>query len=333
MAETLTQKDVDSLLKGEPPAEASPARAEAELYDFRRPRRIPKDRQHVLESIFGRFALSVQATLSSRLRLPADVFLTSVEQATFGEFVFSLANPCAAFVFDLGGASEGQGVLDLGTSLALLVVDRLFGGTSEGPQPARALTPLEQLALQGVVDRILAVLGEAWHEELPLAPRRQAFESTPELLNLANRGEHVIVANLDVRLGAATNPVVVALPLPALESFLTELPTRPRAGSHSSGEQSGARATVEAVLRATRQVVSVRFPDFTLRLTEIAALQPGQVVATGLPADAPVYLFVCQRLRFVGTPGRVRHTLGVRITESVTDGAPVSSAPRGRVLT
>ena len=55
----------------------------------------------------------MQALLSSRLRLPTDVTFGSVEQATFGEFIMSLGNPCAAFVFDLGGGAEFQGVLDL----------------------------------------------------------------------------------------------------------------------------------------------------------------------------------------------------------------------------
>src|SRR5437870_10928736 len=98
MAETLTQKDIDALLSGGAPAspDSAPER-EVLPYSFARPPRVSKDRRATLDAIHARFALALQALLSSRLRTPIDVVVESVEQVTFAELVAALSSPCAAF--------------------------------------------------------------------------------------------------------------------------------------------------------------------------------------------------------------------------------------------
>ena len=90
-ADALTQKDIDQLLQDAGgSARARRMAVEVLPYNFLRPPRISKERRVQLESIHSRFALSVQSMLSSRLRVPMDVSCT-VEQATFSEFVLSIA--------------------------------------------------------------------------------------------------------------------------------------------------------------------------------------------------------------------------------------------------
>ena len=127
MADFINQTDVDSILRGTGGATVE-APIEAVPYNFLRPHRISKDRRSTLTNIYTRFAVSTQALISSRLRLPTDVLVGSVEQATFGEFIMSLGNPCASFVFDLGNGTGLQGVLDLGIDLSYQLIDRMFGG-------------------------------------------------------------------------------------------------------------------------------------------------------------------------------------------------------------
>jgi flagellar motor switch protein FliM len=71
-SDALTQKDIDQLLKSGPGAAGRSRQPAAEVvsYNFLRPPRIAKDRRVQLESIYARFALSLQSMLSSRLRTP-----------------------------------------------------------------------------------------------------------------------------------------------------------------------------------------------------------------------------------------------------------------------
>lgn len=326
----LSQKDIDSLLGGGDGAggAARPGRSQAvevAPYDFLRPPRISKDRRVQLESIFSRVALSMQSMLSSRLRTPMDVSCT-IKQATFSEYVLSIADPCAAFVFDLGGADGGQGVVDLSTDLAFFVVDRVFGGPGEIAPMHRGLTPLECTVSRGVVEKILTLFREAWADHIRFEPDITGFESTPEMLQIASLEDNVLVVNLEVRAGQFSAVVGVCIPLLALEAFLGDK----SAGRGPTSRQPVTpvqRATVETAVRGSQVDVVARFPMLRLAAREVAALRVGQIIQTTQPIDGPVELHVNGTRRFVGQIGQYRRMLGLRITDTVTTGSG-SATPR-----
>jgi flagellar motor switch protein FliM len=321
MAE-LSQKDIDSLLKGT--VFAAPAKGNVEIvpYNFLRPPRISRDRRATIETIYARFSVSLQALLSSRLRVPTDISIMSVEQATFGEFVLSLGNPCAAYIFDLGGGVSG--VMDLGTDLSFFLVDRMFGGPGDGGTPmTRALTPLERLAVKGLTDRALAFLGEVWQDYVSFLPVHTGFESVPEALQIANKEDNVLVANIDVKTTTFSGLLTICIPLLALESFLQEKPAAVKqAPRPNSAEQQANREQLERTLRRSRLPITVRFPTFRLRARDAAALQVGQVLDTGFPTETTLEVLVNGRLRFRGLPGQVKRAMGVRVTHVCTPDQP-----------
>lgn len=330
--DALSQRDIDQLLGAN--AAGAPGRVsppEVVPYNFLRPPRISKDRRVQLESIFSRIALSMQSMLSSRLRTPMDV-TCSVEQATFSEYVLSLANPCAAFVFDLGGAEGGQGVVDLTIDLAFYIVDRAFGGPGEIVAMERGLTPLERTVSQGVVEKLLGVFREAWHEHIPFEPEITGFESTPEMLQIASVEDNVLVANLEVRTTQFTAVVAMCIPMLPLDAFLGD---KGGARSPTSRQQLTPvqRATVETAVRNSQVDVVARFPMLRLAAREIAGLKVGQIIQTTQPIDGPIELHVNGSRRFIGQLGQYRRMLGLRIAASVEAGASSASprSSRGRI--
>lgn len=333
MAE-LSQKDIDSLLKGAAIPQKRRNATEVVPYNFLRPPRISRDRRATLETIYTRFAVSMQSILTSRLRTPTDVTVGSVEQATFGEFVLSLANPCAAFVFDLGGGISG--VLDLGTDLAFYLVDRMFGGPGDTSRAVtRPLTPLERLAVKGLTDRALQVLAEVWQDHLAFEPVHLSYESVPEALQIASKEDNVLVANIDVKTASFAGLLTVCVPLVALESFLQEKPAAVRQAARvNPTEQAAARMYVERTLRSSSIAISVRFPTFRVQTRDLAGLQVGQVIHTGLPTETPLDVHVSGRRRFLGLPGQVKNAMGVRLTQALT-ATQAGSAPtahRARIV-
>ena len=335
MADQLSQKDVDTILKTGASA-AAPERlhhVDAVPYNFRRPPLIHRDRQATLEAVYGRFALSLQALLSSRLRTPCDVVVSSVEQATFAEFTFSLANPCAAFVFDLGEGDHGSGVIDLGTDLAYYLVDRLFGGPGESTDIQRPTTPLERLVVKGVTEKMLTLLSETWADYLSIQPKEILFESTPEAMQAVNRDDNVLVTNLEVRAGGFFGWVSLCIPLLALEDFLQEKSTRAIYAVKQQTDHHESQAN-EAVLRAATLPLAVRLPPFTLRAREVSALGPGSTIHTSHPLNDPVEGLVSGQRRFLGSVGQVRRHIGLQITYLTREDAGRSTVPvsRGQVL-
>ncbi len=334
MADVFSQKDIDSLLGGAAPSPEAGA-VEVVPYNFLRPPRIAKDRQTLLNGIYQRIGVSVQALLSSRLRTPVDVTVASVEQATFAEFIFSLASPCAAYVYDLGDKIGGQGVLDLGTEFSYVLVDRLFGGTGEMHDMKRPLTLLERSVVRGISDKIQGLVKEAWADHLLLAPAYAGFESVPDALQVANREDSVLVCIIEVRTGAFAGPITMCIPLLSLESFLQEKPARHfHSIRMSATEREAARHSIEDALRASRLEVTARFPLFHLRAGEVNRLAVGQVIHTGHTYDVPVELHIRGQRRFLGTLGQSQHCVGLRVSQALNpqrpEGAPKAS--RGRLV-
>lgn len=322
--EPMSQRQIDELLGG---TGAAPALTVAP-YDFLRPPRISKERRLTLEAIFSRAGSALQATLSSRLRTPMDV-ACSVEQATFSEFVLAVPNPCAAFVFDLGGGAAGQGAVELSLDLAFLVVDRVFGGPGEALALERPLTMLERTVVQGFVEKLLAAVREVWQEHLDMAPALVGFESTPDMLRIANREDNVLVTRFEVRSGDFASHVTLCLPFLALEGFLGE--KLARGAAVASPVPAGQRALIEAGLRAAHVELAARFPPLRLAARDVAELQPGQIIATTQPIDAPIELHINGQCRFLGALGQYRRTLGLRITQAVGTRAGPGRASRGRI--
>ena len=305
--------------------------AEVALYNFLRPPRISRDRRVQLESIGERFALSMQSMLSLRLRVPADVSC-KFEQVTLGEFILTVADPCAAFIFELGGAVGGQASVNLTTDFGFYIVDRVFGGPGEAARLDRARTQLEWSVVRGIVEKMLALFREAWQDHVPFQPEIIGFESTPDMLQVVGREDNVLVIKIDVRAGQFTGVVAMCIPLVALETFLVErsLGRTPAAARRVSANQ---RSVLEEVVRHATVEVAGRFPPVRLTARDVASFKVGQIIQTTQATDQPIELHVNGAPRFLGVLGQYRRMLGVRITQSVSVAAPgpVGRTSRGRI--
>ncbi len=338
MSQTLTQKDIDLLLRGTTQetraASSAPVPAvEVIPYNFVRPPRVSKDRRATLEAIHTRFAISLQAMLTSRLRTPIDVVLSSVEQANFSEFILSLASPCAAYVFKIGDRLGSQGVIDFSTDVAYQLVDRLFGGPGETFELRRGLTSLEQTVVRGVADRTLGLLRDAWQDQLPMNPEVVEFESIPDMLQITSREDTVLLVTFEMRTGSFGGFITICLPMSIIEQSMQDRQAARQMVGRGVDSAPG-RALVEAGLLHAKLTLQARFPAFGLSAREVAELQPGQVVTTGFLLDVPVEVHVNGRLRYLGSLGQLRRCVGFRIAQVVDVPAPERTEPdrQGRVL-
>ncbi len=108
-----------------------PSRAKRSApYDFKRPERVGKEQMRALQTLHEGFGRNFGAALSALLRSIVEVKLTSVDQLTYSEFVFSLENPTC---FNLLRAAplEGNLILDINPSILYPIIDRLLGGGRE----------------------------------------------------------------------------------------------------------------------------------------------------------------------------------------------------------
>lgn len=316
-SESLSQNEIDLLFSGGVSEEPErPPVHEVQIYDFRRPARISKERNRSLLAMYGLMAKSVEGWITGRVRDQVEVELQSVEQLTFGEFVLALPSPCASYVVDVSDTGQ-QGVIDFGHELAYFLVDRLLGGVGMHAVPERPLTPLERLVVRIAADRVAAQLTDCWKDYVRLDLGVTGFESIPEMLRVANREDPVLVANLLVGTEDMSSLVMLCLPFTTVEKFFTGTHSRRAEKAQGSAEERRHdRETLETTFRDSRLTVEVRWPTFHMPLHKLAAIKPGDVFQTEISPETPVEVLVSGQRRFVGVPGRVGRKLGVRVTES-----------------
>ena len=112
--------------------------------------------------------------------------------------------------------------------------------------------------------------------------------------------------------------VTVHLPFELLEAGLAS-------GSVSVDTESIPAAVERRLLEAhvleAQVTVDARLPAFPVSLGQLGTLRPGVILATRIPATAPVEVSVCGQKRFLGAAGRLGPDLAVRIT------TPMSGQP------
>lgn len=247
-SETLSQEEIDLLFDGQrapAPAARRTRPPDVQVYDFRRPSRISKDRQRSLEAMYDLLAKTLENWLTGRVRSQVEMNLLEVQQFSFGEFVMSLPTPCSSFVFDIADSGGQQGVIDFGPELAFYLVDRLLGGSGPPVVLEQALTPLERTMVWIAAERITNLLSEIWRDHVKLDLELSRFESIPDMLQIANREDPVLVANIEVSADGMRSPLLVCLPFGVLEKFFTTSGcsgSTGRAARTGIGSSTGARS-------------------------------------------------------------------------------------------
>jgi len=317
-SETLSQHDIDRLLGGGSRQSAAPTLAmDVQVYDFRRPHRVSKERLRTLEAMYERLVKGLEAWLISRVRGQIEVRLQSVEQFSFGEFTLSLPMPCSSFIFDITGTGQ-KGVIDVGPEFSTYIIDRLFGGEGTGSALTRALTPIERMAVRSVADKVSGLLQEIWQDHVAMDLNITGFESSPEILQVVNREDPVLVANVEFTTGSVSSLLLICLPFSVLDKFFSSSGQQRNALlTTSDQERETTRQRSENALRATKVPLTARLPDFQLSMRDIAGITEGTIIPTGIPTDARVIVRAGTQERFIGHPGRVSGNLAVRILDAV----------------
>ena len=179
------------------------------------------------------------------------------------------------------------------------------------------------MAVRSVADRIAALLQEIWQDHVPMDIAISGFESSPEILQVVNRDDPVLVANVEFSTGNVSSLVLICLPFSVLDKFFTSSGQQRSALLNTSdAEREATRQRSEAALRATKVPLTARLPDFQFSMRDLAMIEIGSVIPTGIPKDARVIVSAGTQERFIGHPGRVNGNLAIRILDAVHAASP-----------
>ncbi|MFB3890809.1 MAG: FliM/FliN family flagellar motor switch protein [Phycisphaerae bacterium] len=282
--------------------------------------------------------------LAGAMLLPADEFLSSVEEATccFPLAIAGAANAVAsddsrfpmaatdrvqrATVPDGGAAGPWAAMIEITPSIAFPIINCLLGGSSDDPFiPRRPLTAIERRLLARIVERACASLVRAW-------PGRGA----PRLTPIADSGTvppsgtvpGCSKAGGQSQTAGQSPAVQSAVRNPQSEVLLTagfELGLDRQAGTMRIALAvdllpplaSPLRAATAAGPGASPLEVTAALDETTIAAADLARLAPGDILALDTPIDGEVIIRVAGIPKFVGRLGTCNGRRAVTITRRI----------------
>jgi flagellar motor switch protein FliM len=337
--DVLSQSEVESLLSamasgeetlaGETPARrpASPqpshsaGRDKIVPYDFKRPERVGKEQMRALQTLHEGFGRNFAAGLSAMLRSMVEVKLTSVDQLTYSEFVFSLENPTC---FNLLRAEplEGNLILDINPSILYPIIDRLLGGGREAPQVARRpLTEIEQRLVSRITGLFLAELRRAWENVLELTLAVERVESNPQLVQIVPPNEVVVLISFELALGQIRGMVNLCIPYNSIERISGKLSTNSWV---SYGRKIATPESIKKIshaLRGSLVEVTVGLAQTRITTGELIGLRVGDIITTQKDTQSPLLVSVEGVPKFHASPGAFKGHKAIRVEDVIANPA------------
>jgi len=303
-------------------AASSRPREKITPYDFKRPERVGKEQMRALQTLHEGFGRNFAAGLSAMLRSMVEVKLTSVDQLTYSEFVFSLENPTC---FNLLKAEplEGNLILDINPSILYPIIDRLLGGGREGgPLARRPLTEIELRLVARITNLFLEELRRAWENVLDLSLEVVRVESNPQLVQLVPPSEVVVLISFELTIGEVRGMMNLCIPYNSIERISGKL-------SANSWVAYGRReATPESIRQISEALQSslvelrVRLAKTSISTGELVSLRVGDIITTEQDIHRPLLVTIEGLAKFFARPGTYKGHKAICVEEQLEHPPP-----------
>lgn len=316
-SDVLSQAEVENLLSamdttpgGAPAGNRASAAASANRprekvtpYDFKRPERVGKEQMRALQTMHEGFGRNFGAALSALLRTIVEVKLTSVDQLTYSEFVFSLENPTC---FNLIRAEplEGKLILDINPSILYPIIDRLLGGGQDsGPLARRPLTEIELRLVSRITNLFLREMKNAWDHVLPLELVVERVESNPQLVQIVPPNEVVVLVSFEITLSDVRGMMNLCIPFNSIERIGGKLTANSWVTYGRKAVSEESRARLGSRLNGSVVELVVTLADTRIATSDLIGLRVGDVITTEKDVHEPLSVTVEGRPKFYASAG------------------------------
>ena len=324
MNQALSKKEMDALLSAissdDIPNEKlqSPISSKkVKIYDFKRPDKFSKDQLRTLQMMHENFARLTTSTLSAQLRCLTSVHLASLEQLTYEEYIRSISTPAIIGVVGVEPL-YGSILLEVGSSVANVIIDRLFGGPGELVKVDRELSDIEISAIESIILRILSCFRESWSAVVDLRTRLGNIETNPQFAQIVPPNDMVVLISFDIKIGEVEGIINLCIPYITIESIVSKL-----AGGHwyslvrpAANEED--RRMLQSNLDRLAVEVSCQVGEIEIKLEDLLKLEEGDVLRLGdAQVDSEMILKVNDQEKFKCRPGKRGSRICVKLGKAL----------------
>jgi flagellar motor switch protein FliM len=316
MTETLSQDEVDALLRGISDGEVAVGEDKnepgtARPYDLVCEERLVGRQFPALDSIHERFVRRLRQSLGSFVGVLPNVEQAGLEMLKFGTFRNRIAVGSSVHVYNMSPL-RGQALMVLSAPFAFGLVDRIFGGAGKTPATLEPheYSAIETQMIQRLVIRVLQDLNESWAPVHHLDCSYGRSEINPALVSLTGLNEMVLTFQVQCDFGSGPATLTLTTPYALLE------PLRAKLGEQQASFGGADRDWLAAMTSAVRHsdvTLSAELGTREIAARELLSLRVGDVISLGTRGDDPVALCIEGVRLMTGLAGVSRGQNAVRI--------------------
>jgi flagellar motor switch protein FliM len=299
MKKVLSQEEIDAVFQGTVADASKESEPDVTSFDLSHLDRIPKSQLRAIHLVHENFVRNLASSLSAYLRSYVGLNLVSLEQISYSEFIDGLSFPtCMSYVSM--APYEGTSVLEMNMTLMFSLMELLMGSKGRSNLAVqRKITDIEKAIMQTLLRVILRDLRDAWKSVAEIDFAVQSLASEPQLMHVLAPAEAVIVIAVDVRIGAVSGLMNLAIPsifIKRLRHKFDQLQTVRKLHVNDIDQQRMSRLMQDVEMRF-RAVLD----GGSISARELVDLEPGHVLIFDHPLDRPIKGTINEREKWTGT--------------------------------
>jgi flagellar motor switch protein FliM len=228
--DALSQKEIDQLLAAinaevaeqENFRPASDCR-KIRIYDFKRPDKFSREQIRAICILHEAFARHTTSILTSQFKIPCHIYVASVDQLTYEEYVRAIPTPSTLAVINLNSPMQKQAIIEVDPAISFALIDRYFGGNKGIVKQQHELTRLEWLVMLNVINQLLESMKEGWKRLIDLRPKVSRTDTNPQFLNIVSSTEMTVLITLETKIGDVEGMINIDYPYRCLEGVIDKL--------------------------------------------------------------------------------------------------------------
>lgn len=288
----LSADDIDALLSGintrnngaagDNSATDNQAKTKVRLYDWKHPPVFSREQIRIISNIHEIFTRLTATCLSVETQTDISLYVASVDQLTYEEFIRSIPSPTLVSVINMNPL-KGPAVLEIDPSVSFALVQLLLGAQNTVQlSKNREHTDIEQNVLESVFVQLLSVLRESWSSVLDLRPTLSELNTNPLLVQIVPYTEMCILITMVLKAGDECEGMMnLCIPWLTLEPILHKLQNTYWYGKTAASTQN--LVSIKNAL-STRSVTIWGDYELSQGPVTLDTLQEGKAAADAIPA-------------------------------------------------
>ncbi len=328
MPDVLSQEAIDALLNNissgadiNEIASKAEEYAKLKVYDFKRPDKFSKDQLRAIQMIHESFARQMTTVLSTLIRSLVNAEIASVEQLAYEEFVNYMVQPTVIGMIEMH-PFEGSMLIEINPALVFTIIDRMLGGRGTFSGNIRELTDIEKTVIERVIMRILELLEDSWSTVVDVRFRFESMESNPFFVQICSPSDMVLVVIMKLKVADVEGMVSLCFPYFLIEPIMDRLSSQQWYASTSHKADDEMKIWLNNSVRQIRMPMAMELGHTVLSLSDVYALQAGDVIRLDELKDSDIDVRVGNQIRFKAKPGTMRGHMAVELTQVLTQEMP-----------